>query len=299
MRRILFVLLLGLGGWTGLIAAGRYDLGPMVITREDELKVILTLGDPRKVTDPGWTLRVPLIETVRTYDRRLLTLDMEPASLQTKDQERLEIDNYVVWHIREPVLFYSSFPVGMTQAELQIDRAVRASVREVIGQHTFQEVVTDLRGEIMTRITQSAGGKLGELGVQIEDVRLNKTEPPPAARQNIYARMQTERERLARKYRAEGEERARRIRAEADREARVIVANATKKAEILRGEGDARATAIYAAAYSSAPEFYAFMRSLEAYRKTIDENTTLVLSPNTEFFQFFRGVDGVSGGAGD
>jgi membrane protease subunit HflC len=292
VRRILIVLLLGLAILTGLIAAGRYDIGPMVITREDQQKVILTLGDPRKVTEPGWTLRIPLVETVKDYDRRLLTLDMERASLQTKDQERLEIDNYVVWHIREPVRFYSSFPVGMTQAELQIDRAVRASVREVIGQHTFQEVVTDLRGEIMTRITESAQEKLGGLGVEIEDVRLNKTEPPPAARQNIYARMQTERERLARKYRAEGEERARRIRAEADREARVIVANATKNAEILRGEGDARAAAIYAEAYNSAPEFYAFLRSLEAYRKTIDEKTTLVLSPDSEFFQFFQGTDG-------
>jgi membrane protease subunit HflC len=296
MRRIMLFLVLALAGVTGLIAAGRYDLGPVVITPEDQLKVILTLGDPRKVTEPGWALRAPLVETVKTYDRRLLTLDMEPASLQTKDQERLEIDNYVVWRIREPVRFYSSFPVGMSQAELQIDRAVRASVREVIGQHTVQEVVTDLRGEIMTRITSSAGEKLGTLGVEIEDVRLNKTEPPPAARQNIYARMQTERDRLARKYRAEGEERARRIRAQSDREARVIVANATKESEILRGEGDAKATAIYAEAYTGAPDFYAFVRSLEAYRKSIGEHTTLVLSPNTEFFQYFQGIEGRESG---
>jgi membrane protease subunit HflC len=148
----------------------------------------------------------------------------------------------------------------------------------------------------MQRITKSASEKLGELGVEIKDVRLNRTEPPAAARDNIYARMQSERERLARKYRAEGEERARRIRAQADREALVIVANATKNSEIMRGEGDARAAAIYAEAYSRSPEFYVFLRSLEAYRKTIDHNTTLVLSPNTEFFQYLQGVEGRDAG---
>jgi membrane protease subunit HflC len=152
-------------------------------------------------------------------------------------------------------------------------------------------VVTGKREEIMSKIAEASRQQLEPFGVQVVDVRINLTELPPTTEENVYARMRAERERLARKYRAEGKEEARGIRAEAQREARVIVAEAHERSEVLRGEGDAQAARIYADAYNTDPEFYAFVRSLEAYRKTIGDETTLVLSPKSEFFRFFDRID--------
>jgi membrane protease subunit HflC len=163
---------------------------------------------------------------------------------------------------------------------------VRGAVREVIGQQTLDNVVTANRAEIMQEITAKTNASLAKFGIEMKDVRINRTELPKGTEENVYARMKAERERQARKLRAEGEERARRIRAEADREARVIVANARRDSEIARGEGDAQAARIYAAAYGTDPELYAFVRSLEAYRKTLGERTTVVLSPKSEFFRY-------------
>jgi membrane protease subunit HflC len=159
-------------------------------------------------------------------------------------------------------------------------------------------VLTDLRAQIMTEIRDGVTESFLETGIAIHDVRINRTELPPGIELNVYARMRTDRERLARKYRAEGEEEARRIRAEADRDARIVVAKARGEAEISRGEGDAQATRIYAEAYGRDPGFFAFVRSLEAYRKTIGEGTTLILSPESEFFKFF-GSSGLADSSND
>ena len=288
MRRALIGFVAVLLVCVGLIWLGEFGWGPVVITRENEQKMILFLGDPRgAVTQPGWALRLPLLEEERAFDRRLLYLNAEPDLIQTRDQERIFVDNYVVWRIVAPQKFFASFPGGMTQAEQQIDRVVRAAVRQVIGQHTLTEVLTGKRLDIMHTITKQASVQLDQYGIETQGVRINRTELPSGAEKNVFARMQTDRQRLARKYRAEGGEEARRIRAEADREARVIVANARRDAEIERGVGDAQSARIYAEAYSKAPDFYAFQRSLEAYRKTIGAGTTLVLSPDSEFFRFF------------
>lgn len=286
MKRLILIVLAGLALLLGLLVAGNFGFGPVVVTREGEQKIILTLGDPRTVTQPGISLRLPLIETVRIYERRLLYLNAPPNAIQTRDQEGLVVDNYVAWRIADPVQFYSSFPAGRSQAEPQIDQVVRAAVREVVGQHTLADVVTGKRGEIMQVITDKTNKALGEVGIELEDVRINRTELPKGTEENVYARMKAERERQARKFRAEGGERARRIRAEADREARVIVAEARRDSEIARGEGDAQAARIYAEAHSTDPKLYAFIRSLEAYRKTLGARTTLVLSPKSEFFRF-------------
>ncbi len=274
---------------TGLVAAGNYEIGPLVITKEGSQKIILMLGNDRDVTGPGWALRFPLIEKTRKYDARLLYLNTDPYVIQTQDQERIVVDNYAMWRIEDPTQFLKSFPKGMNQAEKQIDRVVRADVREVIARHTLTEVLTDRRTEIMEEIRQTVSDSFFETGVAVADVRINRTELPESIERNVFARMKTDRERLARKYRAEGEGEARKIRAEANRDAQIIVANARGEAEIARGEGDAAAARIYAKAYTKDPEFFAFVRSLEAYRKTIGKGTTLVLSPDSEFFQFFGG----------
>jgi membrane protease subunit HflC len=170
-----------------------------------------------------------------------------------------------------------------------MDRVVRAGVREVVARHTLTEVLTDKRSEIMEEIRQGVTESFSDTGIAVLDVRINRTELPAGIEKSVHERMRADRERLARKYRAEGEEQARAIRAAADRDAKVIVAIARGESEVTRGEGDAESTRIYAAAFGKAPEFYAFVRSLEAYRKTIGEGTTLILSPDSEFFQFFVG----------
>jgi membrane protease subunit HflC len=231
------------------------------------------------------SLRIPLLEEMRTFDRRWLHLASEPKEIQTTDRERIVVDNYAIWRIADPLQFYKSFPTGIAEAETQIGQQMRAKVREVIGQHTLVEVLKDERAEIMEEIGDKSGEALERFGIEINDIRINRTELPRGAEENVYARMRAERERQARKNRAEGEEQARRIHAEADREARVVVAEARGQSEIERGKGDAEAVRIYAEAYSRDPEFYAFLRGLEAYRKTIGEGTTMVLAPDHEFFR--------------
>jgi membrane protease subunit HflC len=288
VRRLIILVTLVAAASVGLLVAGSLGLGPVVITREDEQRLILRFGEVRGVTQPGLSLRVPLIETAESYDRRWLYLSTEALPIQTKDGEQLAIDNYVIWRIDDPKAFLRAFPSGMHDAKQRIDRTVRDDVREVIGRHTLIEVLKDARPAIMQEITRQSNEALADKGISLADVRINRTELPESTEGSVYARMKTERERLARKNRAEGEEQARRIRAAADREARVIVANARRDAEITRGQGDAEATRIYGEAYSSDAEFYAFVRSLEAYRKTIGKHTTLVLSPEAEFFQFLE-----------
>ena len=287
MKRLLiiaFVLVVLL--WV-FVAIGNRGIGPVVITQEGAQQIILRFGDVINETEPGWSLRIPLLDEVRIYERRLLYLNTEQDVIQTKDQERIVVDNYAMWKIDDLTAFISSFPKGISQAEKQMDRVVRAGVREVVARHTLAEVLSDRRSEIMEAIRKRVADSFAGTGIAVHDGRINRTELPAAIEKNVHARMKTDRERMARKYRAEGEEQARTIRAAADREAKVIVANARGKAQIIRGEGDAQSTRIYAAAYGKAPEFYAFTRSLEAYRKTIGEGTTLILSPDSEFFQFF------------
>ena len=290
MRRlVIWAMLLG-ALFVAAVMAGRLGIPPLVITSEGEQKLILRLGEVQRTTRPGLSLVLPFVDQVRTYDRRWLYNSTEALEIQTKDGEQLLIDNYTVWRIADPRLFLEAFPGDRLAAEQRIDRVVRDGVREVIGRHTLAEVLKDQRVPIMETITRNSREVLSEYGIEVADVRINRTELPKSTEQSVYARMTTERERLAKKNRAEGDERARRIRAEADREARVIVAKARRDAEITRGDGDAEAARIYAEAYQKDPAFYAFVRSLEAYRKTIDGRTTLVLSPDSEFFRYLQGT---------
>jgi membrane protease subunit HflC len=290
MRRAILVLFALVAVSVGLVAMGSVGWGPVVITREGEQKILLMFGKALAVTSPGVFGRVPLLMDVETYPSLKLYLNVDPESIQTRDQERIVIDNYGVWRIVDPVEFRGSFPQGIELAKQQINRVVKAAVREVVGKHTLLEVLTDERENIRQAITERTAKSLVDDGIEIEDVRINRTELPPTTEKNVFARMKTDRTRLARKYRAEGEEEARTIRADADREARVTVANAKRESEIARGEGDAEAARIYAEAYSTNPDFYAFLRSMEAYRKTIGKETTLVLSPDSEFFRYLDGA---------
>ena len=289
MRRLPLVLVLLLAVFAALVWLGDRGLGPVVITRVDELKLVTLFGKPVSVlTEPGLSLRVPLVSDVRTFDARLLYFNAEPLPIQTRDEERIVVDNYVVWRIVDPLQYSQSFPTGRTQAEGQIDRVVRARVREVIGQRTLSEVLTTARVGIMKEISHATNAGLGNTGIVVEDVRINRTELPQGTEENVFARMRSERQRLSRQLRAEGDEEGRRIRAEAEREAVVVVAEARRDADVMRGEGDAEAARIFSDAYAADPAFYEFTRSLEAYRKVIPTGTTLVLPPSNDFFRLFE-----------
>ena len=288
MRKFALFALLGVALAMLAVAAGNLGIPPVVITREGEQKVVLLFGEMRAVTQPGVSLAIPFLEEIRTYPSGWLYNDTDAQGIQTQDGEQLVIDNYTVWRIQDPREFMRAF-ASVEAAEQRIDRVVRDAVREMIGRHTLAGVLKDERVAVMAAITANARRALEGYGIAINDVRINRSELPPGTEESVYARMKTERERLAKKSRAEGDERARKIRAEADRDARVIVANARRESEIQRGQGDAEAARIYGEAYSGEPEFYSFVRSLEAYRKTIDARTTLVLSPDTEFFKYLEG----------
>ena len=300
MKRLALLVVFAGAFFVGLVAAANHGWGPLVVTRADEQKIILLLNQARWVTEPGLSLRAPLLMTEESYDRRWLYLNTEPDTIQTRDGEQLTVDNYAIWRIEDAIAFKRAFRGRVDLAEERLDRAVRDDVREVIGRHTLAEVLTDQREAIMREITEKTSATAAESGVRVADVRINRTELPEETMKSVFARMRTERERLAKKNRAEGDLAARSIRAEADAEAVVIVAEARRDAEIARGEGDAQATRIYAEAYSTDPKFYDFLRSLEAYQKTIGANTTLVLSPKAEFFRFFERSDpgGAANGAG-
>ena len=291
MRRILTLILVIAAIFVGLVKAAEFDLGPLVVTRADEQKLILLLGTPReRATEPGlsWRIGLPVLEEVLTFDRRWLHVDSRPREIPTIDQERIVIDHYVIWRIADALQFYKSFPQGRERAERIIDQEVGDNVREVIGRRSILEVLTEAREEIMEEITEKSAAGLERFGIQVADVRINRTELPTRTEENVYARMRAERERLARKHRAEGEEQALTIRADADRRARITVARAKEEAEGLRGQGDAESTRIYAEAYGQDEEFYHFVRSLEAYRKTLGPGTTVVLPPSHEFFRLFQ-----------
>jgi membrane protease subunit HflC len=295
MRRVLGILLIVAAALAALIWAGGFGWGPFVITHEDEQKIVLFLGQPISIqTKPGLSLRPPFSE-VRIYDRRYLYLNSRPQQMQTRDSEQPVIDHYVVWRISDPLRFLTSFPQGVSQAEGQIDRVTRSDVRDIVGQSTLEELVTTKRVPIMDEITEQSRKALAGFGIEIRDVRINRTELPHSIEENVYARMRSERAQLARKYRAEGDEEGRRIRAEADRQAQVTVAQAQQQADVLRGEGDAEAARIYAEAHSTDPEFYGFVRRLQAYRKTIGAHTTLVLPPDNDFFELLSGFEAKKG----
>ena len=294
MTRLLFTVVVLGGIFIGLVVAGNmgWRHGPVVITPAGEQKLVLRLNQAVRVTQPGLAWIIPGFEVVDAFDVRWNDLDSEPNLMQTRDGEQLTIDSYVIWRIDDAVAFRRAFPQGEAQAVSRIDRAMRDDIREVIGRHTLHEVLDEKRGEIMSEISEKTRANVKPLGIAVADVRINRTELPDATMDSVYARMKTERERLARKTRAEGEESARRIRATADAEARVLVAEGHREGEITKGEGDAEATRLYAEAYGRAPEFYAFTRSLEAYRKSIDAKTTLVISPDSEFFRYFENAKG-------
>ncbi len=249
--------------------------------------------NPTGVDDPGLKFKVPLVDQVVFLDKRNLFLDVPEDEITAGDSQRLTVDSFARWRISDPLLFFQR--VRTEDAGRQrISDILVGSTREVLGTVPSQEIISGQRAALMDRIRQRVAEDVSgaQLGVEIVDVRIKRVELPAQNREQVFARMVSERQQQATGIRAEGNEAAARIRAEADREARVIQAQANEQDQRIRGAGDARRNEIYAEAYNLDPEFFAFYRSMEAYENSIEDGTTVILSPNSDFFRYFRDQDG-------
>ncbi len=256
-----------------------------------ERAIVFQLGELKEViTTPGLHLKWPFIQNVRYFDARILTLDTPDAERYiTSEKKNLLVDTFVKWKINDARQFYIS--VGdEVQAQTRISQTVNATLREEFGKHTVHEVVSEDRNEIMNTVRERANQDAKKIGVEIIDVRLKRVDLPQEVSESVYKRMDAERKSVANQLRSEGSSEAERIRAEADKEREVIIANAYKEAQRVKGEGDAKAAAAYAQAFTQNAEFYGFYRSLEAYRSSFkNRSDVLVLEPNSEFFKYLKG----------
>lgn len=264
------------------------------IVNEWEMAIKLRLGE---IVDsdytPGLHYKVPVLNDIKKFDRRIQTLDSQPQRFLTIEKKDVIVDSYAKWRISNAAQFYRSTGGNASRTARLLSERINTSLRDEFGKRTIQEVVSEDRLELMTRLTKDVDRRAADLGVEVVDVRVKKIDLPPEVSESVYQRMRAERERVARDLRAKGSEAAERIRADADRQRTVTLADAYKESEELRGEGDAKAAEIYAKAYTQDSDFYAFYRSLNAYRGTFGSGgDVMVLQPDSEFFRFFRSQSG-------
>lgn len=277
--------------WIGASILGVVMVLSMVTFTVDETNqaVVVRMGEPvRVVKEPGLHFKLPFpVETVHKFDKRLLEYDSAPAQIYTKDKKNLIVDNYARWRIVDPLAFLKTVRTE-AGALSRLDDIVYAVLREELGRHTLSEVVAKNRELIMRTVTQKCDAATEKLGIEVVDVRIKRADLPKENERYVFDRMRAERHKMANQYRSEGEEMALKIRAQTDLEKRRILAEAYRKAEEIKGEGDAEASRIYAEAYKKDPEFYAFIRSLQAYDAVMDSSTVLVLPPEGPFFRYLR-----------
>jgi membrane protease subunit HflC len=265
-----------------------------------EQALVLRFGNPiHIVREPGLQFKAPFVDTVIIIDKRILALDLPAQEVIASDQKRLVVDAFARYQVDNPLRFYQA--VGSVEgANNRLATFLNSSLRRVLGDASFLDVVRNERQRLMERIRDLVNAQAASLGIKIVDVRIRRADLPEANSEAIYRRMQTERQRAAAQLRAEGNEAAQRIRADADRQSTIIVADATRDAENLRGQGDATRNGIYAKAYNRDPEFFDFYRSLQAYTTAFKgSNTRLVLSPRSPFFRYFNAPDGGAPGGND
>ena len=257
--------------------------------------IVFRLGEIVSVkTLPGLFFKVPLVDNVRYFDARILTLDAEEAQkFVTSENKPVLVDSFVKWRIIDVKQYYKSVQGDEGLARVRLNQAVNGSLREEFGKRTIHEVVSGEREQIMDLMRERADQIAREIGVQVLDVRLKRVDFTPEVSESVYGRMQAERKRVANELRSTGFAEAEKIRADADKQRQVVIAQAYRDAQRLKGDGDAKATAIYARAFERNPEFYAFYRSLEAYRQSFkNKGDLLILEPNSEFFKYLKNPAG-------
>jgi len=254
--------------------------------------LVLQFGNPKRVVkDPGLHFKLPW-ESVTLFDNRLLVQDAPPNEVITKDKKTILVDAYTRWRIADPLKVYQ-VARNENGVASRMEDVIRSKLRNVLGRHTLIEIVSGgqnatLRTKLMRTITSTADSNVRNMGIRILDVRIKRADLPLENSNAVFKRMKAERQRIAKQYRSQGAEAAKEIRAEADKQRRILLAGAYKQSEILRGKADAKITRIYAQAYNKDTKFYAFTRSLQAYRDSIGRGTKLVITPDSEFFRFFE-----------
>ncbi len=254
--------------------------------RETGFRSLLGAPDPLGaiLVEPGLYVRVPGLQSVEIYDKRLQRYDAEPQEVQLSDGKLMEVDYFVAYRIDNPQLFREQL-TNEVRLQSFLDDNSFGPVRDVLARYPLDALLSEQRAAVMAEISQEMAAKLAPRGVLVSDVRLRRTDYPQGNLNQTYQRMVKERERFARKFRAEGSEEAQKVRSKADLDSQILRADARRQATELRGEGDSEATRVYAEAFGEDPEFYGFLRSLEAYRVALDEQTTLILSPELPFLR--------------
>ena len=257
----------------------------LFIVNQTQQALVIQLGHPLdKVYGPGLHAKLPFVQNVVYFEARILDYDARPAEALTSDLKTIVLDNYARWKIEDPLRFYRTMRTE-ANAQARLDAVIYSQIRAHIGRHTLTEVVADERNSIMESVTEKASQQMKDFGISMVDVRIKRTDLPAENQRAIFDRMRAERERQATQYRSEGSEEATKIRSAAEKERALILAEAGKQAQVLRGEGDAEAARIYAEAFSRSPEFFSFQRGLEALRKSLGENTRMVLTPDSPLLQ--------------
>lgn len=253
--------------------------------------IVLQFGNPVQIeNEPGLHFKVPFVQDVVFLEKRILSLDLDPEEVVTKDQKRMVVDVFTRYRISDQLAFIKAYST-MAAAENRLETTVSSNLRNLIGDVPFTALLTDERAAIMETLSKTVTKEMASNGIQVVDVRIKRADLPEQNKEAIFNRMRTEREREAREERALGDEEAKRVTAKADRDRTVLIAEAKKTSEILRGEGDGARAAIFNTVAEQTPAFYAFYRSLQAYREALNSNdTTLVLNPNSDFFEFFGNI---------
>ena len=282
-----------IAGGVVFVILGVIASSSLFIVEQTQQAIVLFFGKPQKtIQDPGLYFKIPFGEEVVYYDKRVLDLDPPKERMILADQKRLDVDSYARYRIVDPLLFYQTTR-RVTEVPGKLSPIINSSLRRVLGNETLVEILSGKRATIMVDIQKAVNDAVMRFGMEIVEVRVRRADYPDETRSNIENRMKSEREREAKEFRARGFEMAEGIRADAGKQKIVLLAEAQKKAETLRGEGDGLAIQIYADAFGQDPEFFAFYRSMQAYKKSMDsQDTTMVLSPNSDFFRFFGNMTG-------
>ena len=276
-------LLVGLGLVLVFVAAqAAFTIG------EWEQGMVVQFGNPKRIIqEPGLYFKLPGVQNLVRFEKRILTTDAREAEYITLDKKRVLVDHVSRWRIEDPLQFYRSVR-DRIRAMARLDDIISARLRQEIATHNFLDLIRENREEIMAVVTRETRVTAKDFGIMVTDVRIKRLDLPDEVQSSVFARMRAERERIAKRYRAEGEEQAQELRAGADREREVILATAYETGEKLKGEGDAEATSIYATAFGKDAEFYAFTRRLQTYEKILSKDTTLLLNADSELLNYLQ-----------
>ncbi len=279
-----------------VLIAGIVAFSALFTVHQTQQALVLQFGEPKRVVKgAGLHAKLPFIQNVVFLDKRMLSYDGGGEEVIASDRKRLVVDSFLRYRIDDPLRFYQTVGNELV-ARQRLNALLTSSLRQVIGTVPLQSVLTGERAQLMAQIAQRVNAEAKDLGISVADVRIKRADLPEANNQAIYARMKTEREREAREFRAQGAEISQRIRSRADREKTVLLAEAQKQAQILRGEGDGNAVRIFADAFGTDIDFFTFYRSMQAYRESLGgEDTTMVLSPDSDFFRYFGSMLGEGG----